>query len=233
MALFDNMVERFEAFCDTAQGIFVNRVEEMLLEELMDLSAGQQWIDLGCGTGTYSAMLASRGCRVVGVDESKSMLQRAMRKQSNAVSTVDYLLGNITQLPFASGTFDGALLQVTLEFVSAPGRVLEEALRVLKLRGRLVLGLIQGSGDWAKSYRVRALENPSSVYKSAHFWTFPELVKLIGRFPSDLRAGLYVGPEEFSTAEEAWTLENCRRRSCFMDRAGFLALRYDRKDFRP
>ncbi len=232
MALFDNAVDRYEAFCQTPQGRFVNDVEKILLEDLMHPRAEEMWIDLGCGTGSYSMVLASHGCVVVGVDESQPMLERA-RLQRPEAAQITYIQGDIGNLPYGAGTYDGALLQVALEFVSDPRRVICEALRVLKPRGRLVMGVIQGSGAWAKSYRARARQESSSVYGHAHFWTLPELVNLMGRFPSDLRAGLFVGPEELVSVDEGWKLEKERRQWYFLDRAGFLAVRYDRMNFGP
>ena len=89
--------------------------------------------------------------------------------------------------------------------------------------------MIHDTGPWARHYRTRAHADPTSIYRGAHFWTLPKLSAAVAPDPSQVRGGLYVGPEEFRTAEEAWALEWCFRMECSMDDAGFLAVRYAKR----
>jgi SAM-dependent methyltransferase len=228
VARFDRVADRYDAFCATPLGAFVEAVERDLVGALLDLNAGDRVVDLGSGTGAYAVWMAARGCDVVGVDESAAMLDKARGKRI-PTGHVAWVRGDLAQLPWASAIFDVALMHVTLEFVEDPHAALTEAMRVLKPGGRLVLGLIHGTGPWARHYRVRAHADPASVYHGAHFWTLPELTAAMAMDPSQVRGGLYVGPEAFRTADQAWALEGRYRVERALDDAGFLAVRYDKR----
>ena len=51
---------------------------QRLLEQ--EIPAGASVLDVGCGTGTLSVLLAEHGCRVTGVDLSPRMVERARAK---------------------------------------------------------------------------------------------------------------------------------------------------------
>jgi SAM-dependent methyltransferase len=92
-----------------------------------------RWLDVGCGAGDYAARLAERGCDVVvGVDPQ---LRPPLALGTGAVFAEALSEG----LPFPAGTFDGLLLNEVLEHVAYEQRTLQEARRVLKGDGHLVV----------------------------------------------------------------------------------------------
>jgi ubiquinone/menaquinone biosynthesis C-methylase UbiE len=83
-------------------------------------------LDLGCGTGVYSAALADRGWNVTGVDLSADMLRRA---RGRGVSVVR---ADATELPFEEAFFDAAVSIFThSDFDDFPA-ALREIARVLR-----------------------------------------------------------------------------------------------------
>lgn len=64
------------------------------------LSEGLRVLDLGCGTGYFSALLRERGAQVVCADISHAMLEQA--KQRCGDEGMSYQLADAEQLPFAS-----------------------------------------------------------------------------------------------------------------------------------
>lgn len=226
MARFDAVAERYDAFCQTPLGQYVDAVERALVWELLDPRPGEAVADLGCGTGAYTVSLAQAGCAVTGVDESAAMLARA-RAKAGANAPLTWVQADLAALPLAAGTFDAALMQVTLEFVARPTAVVREACRVLRPGGRLVVGLIHGTGPWARHDRRRAAGDPASVYRHARFWTVSELKALVAVAPASVRAGLYVAPGEFRSAAEAWEVERQRRATADAWTAGYVAARFD------
>ena len=228
MARFDAVADRYDAFCATPLGSFVEAIERQIVSALLDPRPGERMVDLGCGTGTSALWQAEAGCVVVGVDESGAMLAKA-RSKSTASGRIARVQGDLIQIPWASASFDAALMQVTLEFMDQPAAALKEAWRLIKPGGRLALGLIHGTGPWARHYRARAHVDPTSVYRGAHFGTLSELTALVTMEPSQVRGGLYAAaPEQFRTAEQAWAWESryCAVRS--LAEAGFLAVRCDK-----
>ena len=155
------------------------------------------------------------------------MLTKA-RDKTAAGRLITYLQADLSDLPLHSSTLDAVLLQVTLEFVANPAIVLNEAFRVLKPNGRLVLGLIHGAGPWARHYRERVERDPTSIYSHAHFFTLEEICALLATPPTAVREGLYVGPDEFRTSDGAWSLERQRSETEPRNAAGYLAIRFSR-----
>lgn len=94
--------------------------------------------DLGCGSGQASAALAPYVGRVIGVDQSEAML-RAARQRTRGLANVELRRGRLEALPLADGAVDAALLLLALTYVAEPLRVLEEAARILRPGGRLVV----------------------------------------------------------------------------------------------
>ena len=83
-------------------------------------------LDVGCGTGSYSAALAGLGWRVTGVDLSEDMLRRAHAKGVHAVHA------DAASLPFDDGSFDAAVSTFTHTDLDDVGAVVGEVARVLR-----------------------------------------------------------------------------------------------------
>jgi ubiquinone/menaquinone biosynthesis C-methylase UbiE len=205
--LFDESVAaRYDQFCETDIGDYVDQVERALLWPLLALAPHMSVVDLGCGTGAYALTLADAGCDVTGVDISPAMLAVARGKLPRQ-GMVRWIEADLAQLPFPDGIFDRGLLQVTLEFVDDPQRVLHEATRVIRPGGRLVVGIILATGPWATLYRARGRQESHSVWRHARFYETRHLAAWMGRDPDVERRGLWVGPEHWPGAEEAWRRE--------------------------
>jgi SAM-dependent methyltransferase len=92
------------------------RLWQELLADYIDPGATQLILDLGCGTGRFSELLAQRsGGRILGIDPSERMLQQARRKPSP---------GNISRWESfgRSAAAIGRLRRPRLHVVRQPGR---------------------------------------------------------------------------------------------------------------
>jgi len=94
--------------------------------------------DLGCGTGAITQSIAPFVDKVIAVDESTAMLSAA-RKRLHGFDNIDVRNGRLEALPLADDEVDVALLFLVLHYVSDPARVVAEAARVLRPRGRLLV----------------------------------------------------------------------------------------------
>ena len=108
--------------------------------------------DLGCGEGYLTLEVARWARRVIAVDRSARVIDRARAvAQRSGVSNVDWKCGEIEQLPLDDASVDMALLSQALHHAEAPARALAEACRVLIDGGRvLVLDLAAHEQGWVR-----------------------------------------------------------------------------------
>ena len=119
-------------------------------------------LELGCGTGRISVPLSRAGIRLVGIDRSQPMLERAARRaarrRAGRASALGLVRADVRALPFAPESFG---------MVVAPYGMLQSLLRdrdltaalgaahaVLKPRGTLAIDLVPDVPQW-REYRKR------------------------------------------------------------------------------
>jgi len=97
-------------------------------------------LDLGAGPGIAADQIASRGAAVCAVDFCEHLLTRAQtRLKANGRQRAFVVRADAHHLPFADGTFEGALCIALVTWVQEPERVLRELARVLKPGSMAVL----------------------------------------------------------------------------------------------
>lgn len=93
-------------------------------------------LDLGCGAGAFTAILAATCASVVGVDVAEAALRRAREAHPG----LDFRLAPLDgDLPLADSSFDVVWASEVIEHVSDTARWLSEVRRVLAPRGRLLV----------------------------------------------------------------------------------------------
>ena len=96
--------------------------------------------DLGAGEGTVGMMLAQRATRVIAVDSSEKMVEYGRSvAQRNGVENLEYCLGDLEDLPVADEEADLALLHQSLHHALHPQKAVDEAWRILRPGGRIVI----------------------------------------------------------------------------------------------
>lgn len=96
--------------------------------------------DLGAGEGLISQLLARRAKQVICVDNSPKMVEfgTALAKK-NEFSNLEYKLGDIESVPLKDQSVDLALLSQALHHAPHPQKAVNEAYRILKPGGQLVV----------------------------------------------------------------------------------------------
>jgi ubiquinone/menaquinone biosynthesis C-methylase UbiE len=130
-------------FYDLAIAPFETRYSEMALRELR-VKKGETVLEIGTGTGRALASIAAmagEGGRACGIDISPRMCAIARRRLEKAGLKAELVCADAVSLPYPERTFDAVFSSFTLELFDTPdiGKVLGEALRVLKPGGRIVL----------------------------------------------------------------------------------------------
>lgn len=96
--------------------------------------------DLGAGEGLISQLLARRAEKVVCIDNSPKMIEFGRElAEKNEFSNLSYQLGDIESVPLKDNSFDLALLSQALHHAQHPQKAVDEAYRILKPGGQLVI----------------------------------------------------------------------------------------------
>ena len=142
---------------------------------LMNLRPGERVLDLGCGSGWATRLLARtvgegpEGFgQVVGVDVSDEMIRRA-RAASKDFDNVMYVCGSAQQIPWEENFFDKVLSVESFYYYADQERALAELFRVMAPQGRLFI-LINLYKDNAYSLQwVDKLKVPVHVRSAAEY----------------------------------------------------------------
>lgn len=96
--------------------------------------------DLGAGEGLVSQLLARRAERVWCIDNSPKMVEVGTElAKKNGLSNLAYKLGDIEQVPLPDKSVDLAILSQALHHASHPQTAVNEAYRILKPGGQLLV----------------------------------------------------------------------------------------------
>jgi ubiquinone/menaquinone biosynthesis C-methylase UbiE len=95
-------------------------------------------LDLGTGTGHTAAALAARTAKVIGLDVSRGMLQAALELYGE-IHNLEFVLAPAQETGLSTGSFDLVTARHTLHHHPDIKATLEEAARLLKPGGRLVI----------------------------------------------------------------------------------------------
>ena len=100
-------------------------------------AAGRRVLDVACGEGYGSALLARHAANVVGIDIAQEAIDHA-RHAYAGVANLEFKRAPCTSLPLADHAVDLAVSFETLEHIEEQERFLDELKRVLSPEGRFV-----------------------------------------------------------------------------------------------
>jgi 2-polyprenyl-3-methyl-5-hydroxy-6-metoxy-1,4-benzoquinol methylase len=120
----------------------LNDTQSRAWHELMDRIAGAvtlDALDVGCGTGFLSLLLAELGHRVTGIDLAEAMLATARSKAAGRGLTADFRYADAEAPDLPARSFDLVIERHVLWTLPHPGLALDSWRNLLRPGGRLVL----------------------------------------------------------------------------------------------
>jgi SAM-dependent methyltransferase len=103
----------------------------------LQLNDKQLVLDAGCGSGLFSYLAIKTGAEVIGVDAAPGLLEVARERNPQN----NFLEEDLEALPFTENSFDVVAGFNSFQYAGSFDNALSEAKRVLKPKGRLVLGI--------------------------------------------------------------------------------------------
>ncbi len=110
--------------------------------DLLAARLGHRIIDVGCGTGEVARAIArrvGRTGRVIGIDNSETMLAEARQRVAGTTPQVEFQAGDVTRLDLENATFDGALCERVFQHLATPQAAMAELARITRPGGRIVV----------------------------------------------------------------------------------------------
>jgi len=182
----------YEGWFETPAGKAVDEAETRLILSMLPGGNGSTFLDVGCGTGHFSRVIASHGYRVFGSDVSRAMLAEAEKRGGDRL-----IIADAHRLPHETRAFDAAGTFTVLEFTEDPQAVVSEMIRVAKKT--VVVAYLNTWGMINLRRRLRNLAGKRDVYSDARFFGVGEMKRIVNRAARshnrkiDIRWGSAVG----------------------------------------
>lgn len=159
----------------------------LVLEYVGNLE-GKGLLEIACGRGGFSRLLATRGAQVAGADFSGAALKFASGKCADSgrdKMRVNFIQADAQRLPFASEAFDVVISCETIEHLPDPEAALTEMARVCRANGLLYLttpNYVNANGLYYLYARARGKKaTPGGDQPFDRVFLFPQIRKMVGR----------------------------------------------------
>jgi len=142
------------------------------LVHLLNPKPGERILDLGCGTGYLTNIIAESGAKVIGIDNSADMIAKAKSEYPK----IDFEKFSATDFHFDS-KFDAIFSNAVLHWVLEKEKAIDCMYENLKTNGRLVIEMggknnVQSIMNAIQKYASKYLPESASSFK---IWYYPSL----------------------------------------------------------
>ncbi len=168
---FAEWPEKYDEWFETPIGRLVREYEGRLLREMVCPGPDDQILDVGCGTGIFTAGLLAAGSRVTGLEISLPMLLRAGKKAAGRPFRM--VRGDMRRLPFAGNSFDKTVSVTAIEFLAEDAAdAVADMFRVTRPGGLVVVASLNSLSPWAARRKSSAKNHP--IFTHARFRSAPK-----------------------------------------------------------
>jgi len=130
----DEVAQEYDAKRFSRGGRLIDRREKRAVLEALNPLEDQKVLEIACGTGRFTVMLAERGADIVGLDISSAMMTQGREKARAAgvADRIEFLRGDAARLPFPDDHFDTVFAMRFFHLADTPAKFLAEMCRVSK-----------------------------------------------------------------------------------------------------
>jgi len=140
--VFGSVASKYDVMND-AMSFGIHRLWKDAMMDWLAPRAGQKLLDVAGGTGDISFRFLKRArsghATVLDLTEQMLVEGRKRAEASSMAASLDWVAGDAMALPFADNTFDVYTISFGIRNVTRPQEALNEAYRVLKPGGRLMV----------------------------------------------------------------------------------------------
>lgn len=160
------IAREYDVYYSSEQGKEIDQLEKHEIRQLIKPITPGNMLEIGCGTGHWTAFFSEMGFQVTATDVSQEMLSIAKGKP---ISNAEFLEADVLQLPFPDHHFDQVAVITALEFCGNIEQAFSEIKRVLKPNGWLIAGCLNANSILGKT------KDQDPVFSHGQFMTKTEL----------------------------------------------------------
>ena len=183
MAQYDQIAKPYDELMgdtgDIPHTFLINPLMSSFLPQEKDLTV----LDLGCGNGYWTKLLAKKYKKVVGIDNSQNLIQIAKNKRQ--LSNIEYKLVEIeADFPFNNDSFDLVFSNMVIHYIKNINKLAQELYRIIKPNGLIILSFAHpifesSKNPSLKSIKIRTLYKTFTLGGSAELTLQYEPLDLI------------------------------------------------------
>lgn len=159
--IFEENWKKYDEWFEHHQEIYQSEIKA--IKKVIPTGLG---LDIGVGTGRFASPFYVQ----FGLDPSLNMLLLARQRKIKIIQGVG------EALPFKNESFYFILIVVTICFANNPHIFLNEAARILKKKGELILAIIDKTSAWGRFYEAKSTQ--SKYYEAAHFFSPEDILQM-------------------------------------------------------
>lgn len=120
------------------RNVFVVARYELILDLIGKEIKGKKMLDVGCGDGVLSYLLAKNGANVTGIDNSEEAIKFAKEKCKD-FTNLNFQVASAYELPFSDNSFDYIISSDVIEHLKYPEKMLAEIKRVWNGKRKIII----------------------------------------------------------------------------------------------
>jgi ubiquinone/menaquinone biosynthesis C-methylase UbiE len=167
---WDGNAEAWSVLSQAGYDTYRDHLNTPAFLEMLPSVTGLYGLDIGCGNGHNTRLVADLGANITALDVSSIFLHHAVSGGKNSSSSIRFLVASAVELPFPDCTFDFAVAFMSFMDIPETERVISEAYRILKPGGFLQFSITHPCFDTPHRRQVRdATGRPIAVEVGDYF----------------------------------------------------------------